>query len=135
MPSRGPKKRVVEATIASSRPRKPSGLTPDSEAHWDDVVALLEEYGSISKLDADALELYLSLRSRWKLAEETIAIEGAVITAKNGYEQPSPWYAISVQCLKDMKSFLTMFGLTPMSRCKLKFPETEVIDQKWKGFE
>lgn len=116
-------------------PRRPSGLSPEAAAHWDQLTGLLSDAGTLSSLDADALTLYIALWDRYRKAEEMIALEGPVITAKNGYEQPSPWYTISVQCLKDLKSFLTVFGLTPMARSKLKLPEAEPIDPKWKDFE
>jgi P27 family predicted phage terminase small subunit len=137
---RGPKKKDRQAVVPlKGIGSPPAYLDKAAKAHWAEVAALVNESGLGSALDRDALAFYVSLWSRWRAAEAELAKDESdggreVITANNGYRQLNPWYTISKECLKDMKSYLSEFGLSPKARAKLVLPEAEEVDEKWAEF-
>lgn len=141
MARRGPKpKGGSAANPLPGRPKPPAILDKEAKLHWAEVVELVEEAGTLSRLDRDALTLYCSLWSTWREAEREMVKPtgncpaGRVIRSNNGYFQTSPWYTIAVQALKDMRPFLDAFGLTPKARAKLRLPEPEEdAGGKWEG--
>jgi P27 family predicted phage terminase small subunit len=112
--------------VNPATPEQPKYLDKVGRDHWQSTVDLLDKAGNLSRIDRDALGVYCSLFSRWREAEANVKSEGAVITARNGYRQPNPWYTIAVQCQKDMKPFLEMFGMSPKARANL--PQVDAIE-------
>jgi P27 family predicted phage terminase small subunit len=135
-----PKPKVAPPTPLKGAPEPPASLDAAVRKHWKALTGLLEEAGQLSRLDEDGLLLYLTLWSRWRKAEREIARPaedggGEVIVARNGYAQPSPWYTISVQCMRDMKAYLAEFGLSPKARSKLTVNPTEEVGDQWSEFD
>lgn len=128
---RGPKPKD-RATPKPGTPAPPPNLDADSRAHFRRLTGLMVESGLISELDYDSLCIYMSLWKRWQKAEAEVRKTGLVIKAPNGWFQKSPWYEIATQCQRDMRPFLSMFGLSPAARSKLSIPEPEEADDKWR---
>jgi P27 family predicted phage terminase small subunit len=146
MGKRGPKPKDVVATVPlQGIPKPPKGLDAEAKKHWLQVAGLLNESGFGSALDADALLFYVTLWSRWRKAEDELAKPpatlpggeggGEVITTVNRYRQLNPWYTVAKESLKDLKSYLSEFGLSPKARAKLVLPEVEEVDSKWEDFD
>ena len=112
---RGPKPRdpapPIAAPVESLPP--PADLDAEGKKHWREITARLVAAGLLADLDADALHLYCSLWSQRQTALKEVKKNGTVIRAPNGYQMANPWYTISVQCLKDMRPYLDMFGMSP----------------------
>lgn len=132
---RGPKPSANPlGTVLPGKVEPPAHLSTQAKRHWKEVVDLIDEAGLASRLDRDALTIYCTHWARWREAELVIAGDfeddparpkGEVIKASNGYLQPSPWYVVATNAMKDMRTFLDRFGLTPMARSKLKLTEPE----------
>ena len=146
MSKRGPKPKDKRAVVAPKGiPKPPKGLDAAARKHWGELAAMLEEAGYGTALDGDAMAYYMTLWARWRKAEAELAKPpaeipgneggGEVITTVNGYRQLNPWYTVAKECLKDLKSYLAEFGLSPKARAKLILPEPEEADDKWEAFE
>ena len=145
MAKRGPKKKTLNRASSKGSPKPPKGLDPESRRHWVKLAKLLDDSGQGSQLDIDAFTYYIHLRARWMKAEAELAKPpaddpkseggGIVITTINGYRQLNPWYTVAKESLKELKSYLGEFGLSPKARASLKAPEVEEIDDKWADFE
>jgi P27 family predicted phage terminase small subunit len=146
MGKRGPKPRESVAKVPlKGSPKPPKGLDAEARKHWARLATLLDESGHGSALDADAFAFYVTLWSRWRKAEAELARPpatvpgkeggGEVITTINGYRQLNPWYTVAKECLKDLKSYLAEFGLSPKARAKMILPEAEEVDAKWEDFD
>lgn len=91
----------------------------------------LFEIGLLTEVDRAALAAYCTAWARYVLAEEEIArlqdsdTEFLVNRTESGYEQPSVWLQISDRALKQMKTFMTEFGMTPSSRSKVAVVKEE----------
>jgi P27 family predicted phage terminase small subunit len=146
MGKRGPKpKDKAGKTPLKGSPKPPKGLDAESRKHWQKLAKLLDDSGFGSALDADAFEYYVALHARWRKAEDELAKPapeipgneggGEVITTVNRYRQLNPWYVVARDCLKDLKSYLAEFGLSPKARMTLIQAEAEEVDSKWEEFD
>jgi P27 family predicted phage terminase small subunit len=146
MAKRGPKPKLGAAKAAPKGiPRPPAGLEPAAKKHWVDVARLVNEAGYGAACDVEAMSFYIATWARWRKAEyklgEPPAIEpgkdggGEVIVTVNKYLQLNPWYVIARESLKELKSYLAEFGLSPKARAKLIAPEPEEEQGKWEGFD
>lgn len=135
MANRGPKPKDRPIVVPlPGRPQPPPDLDAAALAHWQSLTDMMAEAGYLSALDGDALTLYMSLWTRWVEAEAMVDKEGAVIEGgpeNNRYLQANPWYTIATQAQRDMRPFLTMFGLSPAARRKLAVAETDETPSKW----
>lgn len=132
---RGPKPLDRSATALAGIPEPPASLCAVARTCWEQTAALMLDAGTISLLDATALELFSTLYARWVEASEQSRGTNAVITAPNGYQQKNPWYEIAASTQKDIKYYLNQFGLTPAARAKLKLEPPEDEDTKFAEFE
>ena len=138
---RGPKPRAKPVAVPlAGIPPAPKGLDAEARKHWKALADLLNDAGLSSALDADAMLFYVTHWSRWRKAEKMLALPkgeggGEVIETPNCYLQQSPWLTIANDSLRQMKAYLSEFGLSPKARSKLVMPEREEVDDKWKEFE
>lgn len=146
MHKRGPKPKPKASKVPlKGIPKPPKGLDAAARKHWTLLASMLNDAGYGSSLDADAMEGYITLWSRWKLAETELAKPpaefpgkeggGEVITTINGYRQLNPWYTVAKESLKELKSYFAEFGLSPKARAKLVLPDVEEVDSKWEDFQ
>lgn len=116
---------------ALGTPEMPLGLSDVAQQEWNDIVPLLVRMGvQLCEGDGKALAAYCSCYAQWMLAEKEIAEYG--ITVNIVREDPddgdvifseykvNPAVRVRSDALRQMKSFLIEFGLTPASRCKLE---------------
>lgn len=86
--------------------------------------------GLLTQVDRAALAAYCQAWADWVNANEQLArinaTDGGMITlTEKGYPVVSPWWNISITAAKQMKSFLTEFGMTPGSRARLSVGQEE----------
>lgn len=81
----------------------------------------LFELGLLTELDRAALAAYCVAWAQWVQAEEEMRKPNfrMVTTTDNGYPVVSPWMNIAGNALKQMKSYLVEFGMTPSSRSRV----------------
>jgi P27 family predicted phage terminase small subunit len=71
-------------------------------------------------LDRAALAAYCQAYGRWVEAEEKVREFGAVIKAPSGFPIQSPYLGIANTAMRQMRDFLTEFGMTPASRTRIE---------------
>lgn len=111
-------------------PIMPLGLSELAQDEWNAIVPLLQEMGVLTSADSKALAAYCSCYAQWMLAEKEIAEYGITIKTvhldEDGEDilfldyKTNPAVRVRSDALRQMKSFLIEFGLTPASRTKLQ---------------
>jgi len=120
-----------EPQFAAKAPPCPKHLTGEARKEWRRVSRELLEKDLLQVVDRAALAAYCQAWARWVDAElkmQEPGFEMVAITDK-GYAHVSPWFQVSTQALKQMKSFLVEFGLTPASRTRIQVPEQTEADE------
>ncbi|MBI9042904.1 MAG: phage terminase small subunit P27 family [Anaerolineaceae bacterium] len=107
----------------------PRHLDDEARREWRRVVRELFEVGLITKVDRAALAAYCQAWSRWVEAENDLQDQKLVLTSANGYRYPNPLIGIANTAMKDMKSFMAEFGMTPSSRSRVKVEKPEGPDE------
>ena len=100
-------------------PPCPSFLSDEAKKEYRRLGRELLALRLISKVDRAALAMYCELYSKWSQAELMLKTEGLMTSTPNGYEQPSPWYAIAKQSMEMMMKLTSEFGMTPASRSRV----------------
>ena len=114
----------------SGVPVMPSGLSVVARQEWRSIVPLLLDMGVLTKADGKALAAYCSCYAQWMLAEAEIAKYGITVNVVHLDDEDgdilfsefkvNPAVRVRSDALRQMKSFLIEFGLTPASRIKLE---------------
>lgn len=128
---RGPKaqERTINTPLKGI-PDPPFYLDDDAKEHFVKTANLLFECGNLSLLDTDALAMYATHYARWRKAEDVLteSYQSEVVTLPNKTQQSNPWLNIANEAMKQMKSYLSEFGLSPKARQKLIMPEADEDD-------
>jgi P27 family predicted phage terminase small subunit len=118
----------VQSQIVQSKPKVPKFLSPAARKEWRRVVPLLSERGSLTSADASILALHCECFSRWVACQQQITVEGisqtTTVLDSNGTQvtRTRPHFALKIlqDCEKSLRQSLTMLGLTPASREKVR---------------
>jgi P27 family predicted phage terminase small subunit len=100
-------------------PERPPELDDVAAAEWARVCPELAAIGVLTRLDRSALAAYCQSWSQWLHAIEKLKTTGPVVKAPSGFPIQNPYFAIANSALKQMKAFLTEFGMTPSSRSRI----------------
>src|SRR5690606_16722696 len=107
-----------------AEPKCPAHLKGEARREWKRIVPELLDLRVLSRVDRAALAAYCQAYARWVDAEEIIRREGLLVVyeTKGGtlYQQQHPAVGIANEALRQMKGFLTEFGLTPASRTRVR---------------
>jgi P27 family predicted phage terminase small subunit len=106
-------------------PEIPKFLSGEGRAEWRRIVPILCNMGVLTVADGKALGAYCSAYAQLCKAEAAIEKFGlicATLDQETGVAElkVNPAVRIKSDALRQMKSFLVEFGLTPASRSKLK---------------
>ena len=115
----------------------PSGTLDDcARGEYLRVGKLLERMKIVTELDGSMLEIYAVNYSRWVEAETKVREEGLMKMSPNGFPIQNPYLAVANRAMKEMRSILVEFGMSPSSRAKVsvvnppsKDPEEEKADR------
>lgn len=120
-----------EPNYAAKAPPCPRHLSAEARREWRRVSRELLGQGLLQTVDRAALAAYCQAWARWVEAEQQMAAPGfeMVITTDKGYAHVSPWFQVATQSLKQMKTFLVEFGLTPASRTRVQTPVRDEADE------
>ena len=88
----------------------------------------LVSLGLMTKIDRAALAAYCQAWARWIQAEEEIRKSSCIVKSPSGYPIQNPWLAVANTALKQMRAFLTEFGMTPSSRSRVTVSKPEKKD-------
>lgn len=105
-------------TALTELPKAPSYLSAMSKTAWRRIGAELVDMTVLTSADLTALEAYCVLYAHWRHAEAKLK-KSMVMDGRNGIVL-SPYVRISKDCLKEMKSWMLEFGLTPSSRSRVR---------------
>lgn len=102
-------------------PSCPQHLDENARKEWRRVTKELHALGLLSVVDRAALAAYCQNWSRWVKAEDELAkpTTNLVEVTDKGYHHPNPWIGIANTSMKQMKIFLSEFGMTPASRSRV----------------
>jgi P27 family predicted phage terminase small subunit len=76
--------------------------------------------GLLTELDVDALSALCVAWATWVEANEHLQQEGMTVLGANGSPKASPWVGIAAQAQKAMREIGAEFGLSPLSRQRIK---------------
>jgi P27 family predicted phage terminase small subunit len=100
-------------------PKAPSHLKGNAKKEWNRMIEIFENMNLLTKMDRSALEQYCVCYGRWIDVEKEIVKHGTISISEKGVPFISPRVNLSSMMLKQMKSFLSEFGMTPSSRTRL----------------
>lgn len=114
----------------AKRPSCPKHLTGEAKKEWNRMSKQLYELGLLTEVDRAALAAYCQAWGRWVEAEEEMRKPDfrMITTTDSNYPVVSPWLNIATNAMKQMKGFLTEFGMTPASRSRVQAPTKEEDD-------
>ncbi len=108
---------LASGAIPADPPECPPVLDEEARAEWQRMVAAFSP-GILAAVDRAALACYCQAWSRWVRAEGELK-KGEVVRGGQGNAILNPWLSVSRQAMQQMRSFLSEFGLTPVSRHRL----------------
>jgi P27 family predicted phage terminase small subunit len=112
------------------RPKCPAWLSDEAKRKWRAIVPELDRLGLLTLLDGEVLAVYCQAWAEYRLATETLAKEGRVITGANGSKKPHPCVAQQRTAARALKDFAALLGLDPLSRTRLEVePAGEAPDE------
>lgn len=126
---------AAEPRFTAKAPSCPKHLIGEARKEWRRIIKELQRTpGLLQVVDRAALAAYCQAWARWVDAEEKMQAEDfeMIEVTDKGYAHVNPWFQVSTQAQKQMKAFLTEFGLTPASRSRIQVPgegEDDEFDQ------
>lgn len=84
--------------------------------------------GASEKIDARLAEMTAEIATLNTALASVMGVGGLVAVTDKGYAHATPWIQIANLAQKQMKAFLTEFGMTPASRSRVVVPTKEETD-------
>lgn len=84
--------------------------------------------GASEKIDQRLAEMTAEIATLNSALANVTGVAGLVAVTDKGYSHATPWIQISNLAVKQMKAFLTEFGMTPASRTRVVVPKAEEAD-------
>lgn len=141
MGSRGPVPKSVEEKLAAGNPGKrrlptktvkPTAddglLTPSAhlgavaKAEWKRLAGELLRMGLLANVDRAAFEGYCDAYGMWRTAQSVVAKKGRTYKTATGFIRPRPEVKMAADAQKQLKVYMTEFGLTPAARARMASP-------------
>jgi P27 family predicted phage terminase small subunit len=109
-------------------------LNKEAQEHFDSIVSMMDQAGTLSMLDTDLLYIYIDTWSLYRTARNHCRSGGWVIDGMHG-PRKSPWYEIAARTAATIRTYIDRMGLSPAARTKLRV-ETADLDPsgKWAAF-
>jgi len=113
----------------------PKHLPPEAKKLWKRLLKELETSNYVEHLDYELLEMLCRSYADWREATVRLETSEKVIVTKTGYSQPSPWLKIKRDAEELFLKLSARFGVSPLSRSKIKPEEDKTTDvpRQWKG--
>lgn len=110
---------------ANGAPTCPSWLSDDAKQEWQRVAPELTRLGLLTNLDRAHLAGYCTSCVWWRRVQEVLSTQGSVYVTVKGKIEARPEVAIAKIAGEQMNAFAAELGLTPASRARLRFPQSE----------
>jgi len=107
------------------KPIMPPGLDPAAKREWKRVADPLFKLGVLTELDKVNLAIYCQLISKFERYEKTLEEKGEIYETATGMLKPRPEVAMRDNCLKEIRQFVKMFGLSHDARCRMELPQAD----------
>ena len=114
-------------TVLNKMPPCPSHLNGGARKTWFKVGRALINMGVLTWVDLHGLAAYCVVHARWEEVETQLQTYG-VMLSQDGRLFPSPYLKIAEDCLKQMRAWMTEFGITPSSRSRVTAQKKEPAD-------
>ena len=121
-----------EALVAM--PTDPDILDEIGMKEYRHKAEAMAKLGCFTEWDNSALCAYAALYSSWVKIEKTLAEEGYVVQSGKGNPIRHPLVGMRNATLALMNNYLVQFGLTPVSRSKVKADKDAKKDNEWAAF-
>ena len=116
------------STFRASRPKMPKHLSEVARAKWREMERLLSKRGTLTGVDATALEIFCETYARWRALRAEIDKHGEMVdqttcdNAGNPHTRrvQNPACKLEAQALAFIRQMLKEFSATPASRDKTK---------------
>ena len=118
--------------VLDKMPPCPSHLKGEARKTWSKVGRALIDMGVLTWVDLHGLAAYCVVHARWKEVETQLQTYG-VMLSKDGSLFPSPYLKIAEDCLKQMRAWMTEFGITPSSRSRVTAQKKEPANPDERG--
>lgn len=110
-----------EPTPEAVLPIAPDSLTEVGKSKWDEVALKLYNQGIITELDVDLLELLCINYEEFTEARKMVkTFGGPVVKSDKGNPFQNPYVSIANQCQERMMKIMSLMGMTPVDRQKVK---------------
>jgi P27 family predicted phage terminase small subunit len=96
----------------------PAHLDPRSAAVWTQLAPMLRRLQLLTEADVIALEMLCNSVADYRLAREQTGDKFVAMSHK-GSQMLNQWLVAQQACRKGAESFMTRFGLDPVSRSKV----------------
>jgi P27 family predicted phage terminase small subunit len=118
----------THSDTVAGKPKMPGHLSPEAKKAWRNLVALLEERGTLSRADSMVLSIWSETQARWVLAKADVMRFGIVIETSvldsNGTavtsRKPNPALRTVENCEKSLRALAREFGCTPAARDRVR---------------
>lgn len=110
---------VKEPAPLPGEPPMPLDLSLAAQWVWKEMVPILHEMGTLTTSDGEALAAYCETKVTWRMAQNSIELDGIVIESTQGRKK-NPAVTVADSSLKQMRSLMGEFGMTPASRTKIR---------------
>ena len=110
--------------VLGKMPPCPSHLNGEARKTWSRLGRALIDMGVLTGVDLQGLEAYCVVYARWQDVETQLKTYG-VMLSQDGRLFPSPYLKIAEDCLKQMRAWMTEFGITPSSRSRVTAQKKE----------
>lgn len=112
------------------RPRCPKWLDAKAKEAWAVLIPQLDRMGILAKIDGNALARYCQLWSRWRKAEDFLALNGDTYLQKDAFGKATgvkayPQARIAANLSEQLLRLEQHFGMTPAARARLSAPQQE----------
>jgi P27 family predicted phage terminase small subunit len=141
------KMKVVQGTFRKDRvvlnepkpknqlPPCPDFLEGKARQEYFRIGRKLERIGVLTEVDELALVSLCQSWAEYIEATEQARKTGMLVKSPSGYPILNPYVTLANQALKRVRSFLTEFGMTPSSRCRVNATLDETGgDNPWRDF-
>lgn len=97
----------------------PPHFDDERKAAWFEIVPQLIKAGVAQDADTFALEMLVEKWVAWRDAQEKLNATGLLTKTPSGYPMMNPLHTMTMQLGKEVRSLLSEFGMTAVSRQKV----------------
>ena len=120
--------------VKVAEPTNPEVLDEIGRKEYYHKAKAMAALGCFTEWDNSALCAYAALYSSWVKIEKTLAEEGYTTVSQKNIPMRHPLVGMRNATLALMNNYLVQFGLTPVSRSKVKADKGKGKNDEWAAF-